>query len=53
VWGKGSAMFLHEQIGKPTSGCVSMREADLLAVLRWMTPGTKVVMGPESYVATQ
>jgi L,D-peptidoglycan transpeptidase YkuD (ErfK/YbiS/YcfS/YnhG family) len=53
VWGKGSAMFLHEQIGKATSGCVSMREADLLAVLRWMTPGTKIVMGPKSYVATQ
>jgi L,D-peptidoglycan transpeptidase YkuD (ErfK/YbiS/YcfS/YnhG family) len=53
VWGKGSAIFLHEQIGKPTSGCVSMREADLTAVLRWMTPGTKIVMGPQSYVATQ
>jgi L,D-peptidoglycan transpeptidase YkuD (ErfK/YbiS/YcfS/YnhG family) len=53
AWGKGSAMFLHEQIGKATSGCVSMPEADLIAVLRWMTPGTKIVMGPESYVATQ
>lgn len=53
VWGKGSAIFLHEQIGRPTSGCVSMREADLLAVLHWMTPGTKIVMGPQSYVASQ
>ena len=52
VWGRGSGIFLHEDYGQATRGCVAMREADLLAVLRWMTPGTKIVMGPESYVAS-
>lgn len=53
VWGRGSGIFLHEDHGTATAGCVALREADLLAVLRWMTPGTKVVMGPGSWVATR
>ncbi len=52
VWGKGSGIFLHVTLGRPTSGCVALREGDLLATLRWLTPGAKIVMGPQSYVAS-
>lgn len=50
VWGRGSGIFLHESVGIPTSGCVSMSEANVVWMLRWMTPGTKIAMGPLSYV---
>jgi L,D-peptidoglycan transpeptidase YkuD (ErfK/YbiS/YcfS/YnhG family) len=50
VYGRGSGIFLHQQTGGPTAGCVSLREADLVAVLRWMRPGVRIVMGPASYV---
>jgi L,D-peptidoglycan transpeptidase YkuD (ErfK/YbiS/YcfS/YnhG family) len=50
VWGRGSGIFLHRQTGGPTAGCVSLREADLLAVLRWLRPGTRIVMGLAGYV---
>jgi L,D-peptidoglycan transpeptidase YkuD (ErfK/YbiS/YcfS/YnhG family) len=30
---------------------VSLRAADLVAVLRWMRPGVRVAMGPAGYVA--
>jgi L,D-peptidoglycan transpeptidase YkuD (ErfK/YbiS/YcfS/YnhG family) len=52
VWGRGSGIFLHESIGKATSGCVSMSETNLLWTLRWMKPGAWVVMGPQAYVNT-
>jgi L,D-peptidoglycan transpeptidase YkuD (ErfK/YbiS/YcfS/YnhG family) len=35
---KGSGIFLHQGTGGPTAGCVSLGEADLLRVLRWLTP---------------
>jgi L,D-peptidoglycan transpeptidase YkuD (ErfK/YbiS/YcfS/YnhG family) len=50
VYGRGSGIFLHEQTGRPTAGCVSLREADLLAVLRWMRPGTRILIGPASWL---
>ncbi len=50
VYKRGSGIFLHQQTGGPTAGCVSLREADLVAVLRWMRPGVRIVMGPASYV---
>jgi L,D-peptidoglycan transpeptidase YkuD (ErfK/YbiS/YcfS/YnhG family) len=40
VPGRGSAIFLHAQTGGPTNGCISLRRADLVRVLRWLTPGT-------------
>jgi L,D-peptidoglycan transpeptidase YkuD (ErfK/YbiS/YcfS/YnhG family) len=46
VYGRGSGIFLHEQIDKPTHGCVSLSQSDLLAVLRWITPSTRIVIGP-------
>jgi L,D-peptidoglycan transpeptidase YkuD (ErfK/YbiS/YcfS/YnhG family) len=51
VYGRGSGIFLHQQTGGPTAGCVSLRAADLVAVLRWMRPGVRVAMGPAGYVA--
>ena len=45
VFGRGSGIFLHAQTGRPTRGCVSLREDDLLPVLRWLRPGTRIVSG--------
>jgi L,D-peptidoglycan transpeptidase YkuD (ErfK/YbiS/YcfS/YnhG family) len=58
VPGAGSAIFLHrntyDAAGRsvPTSGCVSMAEPDLLAVLRWLDPARhpRIVMGPEAWL---
>ena len=38
VPGRGSGIFLHVQIGKATSGCVSLRRPALVRVLRWLDP---------------
>ena len=38
IRGRGSGIFLHVQIGKPTSGCISLRYAHLVHVLRWLSP---------------
>jgi L,D-peptidoglycan transpeptidase YkuD (ErfK/YbiS/YcfS/YnhG family) len=38
VPGRGSGIFLHAQTGRPTNGCISLRRADLVRVLRWLTP---------------
>jgi L,D-peptidoglycan transpeptidase YkuD (ErfK/YbiS/YcfS/YnhG family) len=50
VFGRGSGIFLHEQTGDATAGCVSLRQADLLEVLRWMRPGTRILIGPSSWL---
>ena len=39
VRGRGSGIFLHAQTGGPTIGCISLRRAELRAVLRWLRPG--------------
>ena len=38
VPGRGSGIFLHAQAGGPTNGCISLRRADLVRVLRWLSP---------------
>jgi L,D-peptidoglycan transpeptidase YkuD (ErfK/YbiS/YcfS/YnhG family) len=38
VPGRGSGIFLHAQTGGPTNGCVSLRQPDLVRVLRWLSP---------------
>lgn len=58
VPGLGSAIFLHrhqyDSAGRTvaTSGCVSLSEADLLAVLRWLDPSRhpRILMGPDSWL---
>ena len=50
--GLGSAIFLHVAHTGATSGCVSLPEPELLAVVRWLDPGKspRVVMGTMSAV---
>lgn len=36
--GRGSAIFLHVSSGSATAGCVSLPQAELLRVLRWLSP---------------
>jgi L,D-peptidoglycan transpeptidase YkuD (ErfK/YbiS/YcfS/YnhG family) len=38
VPGLGSAIFLHVDTGKPTSGCVSIGEDQMKSVLSWLDP---------------
>ena len=40
VPGRGSAIFLHDDTGGPTNGCVSLPAAELDAVLRWLDPAS-------------
>jgi L,D-peptidoglycan transpeptidase YkuD (ErfK/YbiS/YcfS/YnhG family) len=50
VYGRGSGIFLHQMTDGPTAGCVSMRPAELVRVLRWLRPGTRIAMGPAAYL---
>jgi L,D-peptidoglycan transpeptidase YkuD (ErfK/YbiS/YcfS/YnhG family) len=50
IYKKGSGIFLHQQTGGPTAGCVSLRHKDLVAVLCWLRPGTRIAMGPAGYL---
>lgn len=45
VPGKGSGIFLHARMDGPTIGCVSIPKEQLRAVLRWLRPGDKPVIG--------
>lgn len=44
VPGAGSAFFLHVSEGKPTQGCVSINETQLVKLLRWLEPKKKPVI---------
>ena len=50
--GLGSAIFLHVAHTGATSGCVSLPESELFAVLRWLDPAQtpRIVMGTTSSV---
>jgi L,D-peptidoglycan transpeptidase YkuD (ErfK/YbiS/YcfS/YnhG family) len=39
VPGNGSAIFIHDDVGGPTNGCVSLPPSDLDTFLRWLEPG--------------
>lgn len=41
VPGRGSAIFLHDDTGGPTNGCVSLPRPKLLRLLRWLRPGAR------------
>jgi L,D-peptidoglycan transpeptidase YkuD (ErfK/YbiS/YcfS/YnhG family) len=50
---RGSAIFLHVvHPGHATAGCVSLAEADLVRVLRWLNPGAapRIVMAPRQVI---
>ncbi len=40
----GSGIFLHSWVGGPTDGCVALRRAQLLRVLRWLRPAATPVV---------
>lgn len=42
--GRGSAIFLHVDLGRTTAGCVALPHPDLLRVLRWERPRAVVVI---------
>ena len=45
--GRGSAIFLHINIGMPTAGCVTLPVGELLKILRWLNPAAspQITMG--------
>jgi L,D-peptidoglycan transpeptidase YkuD (ErfK/YbiS/YcfS/YnhG family) len=45
VAGRGSAIFLHVSTGRPTAGCISLPEPELVRTLRWLRPGAEVRIG--------
>jgi L,D-peptidoglycan transpeptidase YkuD (ErfK/YbiS/YcfS/YnhG family) len=50
VYKRGSGIFLHVMKNGPTAGCVSLRESDLLPVLRRLRPDARIVVGTTSYL---
>lgn len=44
VPGAGSAIFLHVGDGQATAGCVSLPQADLLEIIRWLRPARDPVI---------
>lgn len=44
VRGRGSAIFLHCEIGAPTSGCVSVPEDVMVSLLKFIQPGDRIVI---------
>jgi L,D-peptidoglycan transpeptidase YkuD (ErfK/YbiS/YcfS/YnhG family) len=53
VPGDGSAIFLHVSGGGPTAGCVSLPTAELLSVLRWLSPAAqpRIIMGTAATIS--
>jgi L,D-peptidoglycan transpeptidase YkuD (ErfK/YbiS/YcfS/YnhG family) len=49
---RGGGIFLHVNGPGATAGCVSVRAADMRALLRWLRPGRGpvIVMGPRSAI---
>lgn len=52
VPGRGSAIFVHADIGAATEGCVSLRQGELDRLLRWLDPSSspRIVMAPRSEI---
>jgi len=44
--GRGSAIFLHVDLGHGTAGCVSLPSPALRAVMRWELPGAVMTITP-------
>jgi L,D-peptidoglycan transpeptidase YkuD (ErfK/YbiS/YcfS/YnhG family) len=45
VPGRGSAIFVHVDTGRPTNGCVSLPASRLVELLRWLRPGARIAIG--------
>src|SRR5439155_22074452 len=52
VPGRGSGIFLHVSIGRPTAGCVSLPVRRLVTVLRWLRPvgHPRIVIGTSAEI---
>ncbi len=48
--GRGSGIFIHDDLGHPTNGCVSLPPPDLDALLRWLRPADSplIVIGTDT-----
>jgi len=44
VAGDGSGVFIHDDVGGPTNGCVSLPPAQLDTLLRWLQPAQALVV---------
>jgi L,D-peptidoglycan transpeptidase YkuD (ErfK/YbiS/YcfS/YnhG family) len=53
VPGRGSAIFIHVELGHPTNGCISLLPSEILRLLRWLTPAAHplVVIGTAAGIA--
>jgi L,D-peptidoglycan transpeptidase YkuD (ErfK/YbiS/YcfS/YnhG family) len=51
--GRGSAIFIHVEIGHPTNGCVSLAPARMSRLVRWLRPAASplVVIGTAAEIA--
>lgn len=52
VPGAGSAVFIHDDTGGPTTGCVSVAPPNLLRLLQWLDPSQApaIVIGTEAEI---
>ena len=52
VPGRGSAIFLHDDKGDATTGCISLPAPELVSVLRWLRPAARpaIVIGTASEI---
>jgi L,D-peptidoglycan transpeptidase YkuD (ErfK/YbiS/YcfS/YnhG family) len=52
VPGRGSAIFLHQDTGRPTNGCVSLPSPQLVRALRWLRPRSRplIAIGTRSQI---
>jgi L,D-peptidoglycan transpeptidase YkuD (ErfK/YbiS/YcfS/YnhG family) len=52
VPGAGSAVFIHDDTGRPTIGCVSVTPSSLLRLLHWLDPSQApaIVIGTEAEI---
>jgi L,D-peptidoglycan transpeptidase YkuD (ErfK/YbiS/YcfS/YnhG family) len=48
----GSAVFLHDDVGGPTNGCVSLAAPSLTTLLRWLQPAASplIVIGTDAEI---
>ena len=48
----GSAVFLHDDVGGPTNGCVSLASTSLTTLLRWLRPAASplIVIGTDAEI---